>query len=106
MPSPVLLGSQRPFGQQGAQIAPCVAALDLRHIFWRAGRNDSAPAVPTFGPHINQPIRRFDDIKIVFDHNNRVALVHKLVEHLEQFAHILEMQTGCRLVEDIQRAPG
>ena len=42
--------------------------------------------------------------QIVLDDEDRVALVHQRVQHLQQLAHILEMQPGRRLVEDIDRA--
>jgi hypothetical protein len=42
----------------------------------------------------------------VLDHHDRVAVIDQLMEHLHQAAHILEMQTGGRLVENIERAAG
>lgn len=47
-----------------------------------------------------------DDVEVVFDHHHRVALVHQAVEHFEEFADVLEMKAGGRLVEDVEGLAG
>ena len=66
----------------------------------------SPPESPPFGPKIDDPVSGLYHFKIVFDHNHRVPGIHQLVQHLEQLAHIFEMQPRGRLVQDVKRAPG
>ena len=42
----------------------------------------------------------------MLDHDHRVALLDQRVEDLEQFADVLEMQAGGRLVQDVERVAG
>ena len=42
----------------------------------------------------------------MLDDDDGVAFVHQPVQHLEQQAHVLEMETRRRLIEDVQRAAG
>ena len=51
-------------------------------------------------------VRASNDIQVVLDDHDRVALVDQLVEHVEQLARVLEVQAGRRLIEDVDRASG
>ncbi len=42
----------------------------------------------------------------MFDDDHAVALVHQPVEHCQQFPHIVEVQAGRRLIENIDGATG
>ena len=42
----------------------------------------------------------------MLDHHDRIAGLDQLVQNFEQFAHILEMQAGGRLVENVERLAG
>jgi len=42
----------------------------------------------------------------LLDHDAAVALVDQLMEHFEQFAHVLKVQTRGGLVEDVERFAG
>src|SRR5262249_54081498 len=70
------------------------------------GGNHPAAGIASLRPEIDQVVRTPDHVEIVFDDDDRVALIHKLVQHIEQFARVLEVKTGGRLVEDVQRAAG
>src|SRR4030095_17139669 len=74
-----------------------------RDLLRRAARDDAAAGGTTFGPQIDQMIRAPDHIQVVFDDDDGVALIHELVEHVEQLARVFEVQTGGRLVEDVER---
>jgi hypothetical protein len=39
-----------------------------RHLLGGSRRNNLAALIAAFRPQIDQPIRRFDDVKIMFDH--------------------------------------
>ena len=45
-----------------------------------------------------------DHIEVVLDHNDGVALINQLLQHVEQFPRVLEVQTGRRLVQYVDRA--
>ena len=47
-------------------------------------------------------IRTFDHIHVVFDNDDRVAVLDKGVEGFQQGLDIVKMQSGCRFVEDKQ----
>ena len=44
--------------------------------------------------------------EIVLDDDHGVAGLDQLVQHFEQLRHVVEMQPGGRLVEDVERAAG
>ena len=49
---------------------------------------------------IDDPIRRFDDFEIVLDHDDRVPGIDQALEKLQQNRNVIEMQSGCRFVEN------
>src|SRR6185369_433553 len=81
----------------------CSVADDL---FRRAGGDDLAAAVPTFRTQIDDPVGGLDDVEVVLDHDDRVAVVAQAMQHLEQLLDVVEVQSRRRLVEDVQRAAG
>ena len=74
--------------------------------FWRARRDDHTAAIAAFRPHVDDPIGGLDHVKIVFDDNNRVAVITQSVEHFQQQINVGEMQASGRFVEDIERVAG
>ncbi len=83
-----------------------VAARRLDDVFRRAPGHDLAAAVTAFGAEVDHPVGGLDDFEIVLDHHNRVALVDQFVQHLQELRHVVEMQAGGRLVQDVERAAG
>ena len=75
------------------------------HFLGRTAGNQLSPAGPTLGSQVNQVVRRADDIEIVLDDDDGVPLIDELVQHVEQTTRVLEVQTGGRLVQDVQRPP-
>jgi hypothetical protein len=63
------------------------------------------PLVPP-RPEVDDPVGGLDDVEVMLDNQHRVAVVDEPVEHLEQHAHVLEMEPCGWLVEDVQRALG
>ena len=47
-------------------------------------------------------VRALDDLQVVLDHEQRVALFHQPVEDAHEQRHVVEMQSGRGLVEDQQ----
>ncbi len=69
-------------------------------------RNDIAPAGAAVGSQVDDPVGRLDDVEVVLDHDDRVSLCRKAVEDLQQLANVVKMQTGGRLIEDVERLTG
>ena len=81
-----------------------VRSLGSTDVLRRAGRHDSPAAFSTLGSQVDHPIRRLDDVQIVFDDDDGVARVHEPVQDSQQLFDVREMQTGRRLVQQVQRA--
>ncbi len=88
------------------QIAAGPAGGVLGDLFRRADGDDLAPAVAALGAEVQQVVGDLDDIQVVLDHNDGVAVLDQLLQHLQQLARILEVQAGRRLVEDVERLAG
>ena len=43
-----------------------------------------------------------DDVQVVLDDEHGVAGIHQALEHLQQLAHVLEMQARGGLVQDVE----
>src|SRR5262249_13602284 len=84
--------------QYRRQELPSVTALRLHNVIRLAGCDDLAAAVATFGAEVDHPVGGLDHFQIVLDHDYRVAGLHQLVQHVEQLGHVVEMQTGGRLI--------
>ena len=74
--------------------------------FRRAAGGDLAAGFAPFGPQVDDPVGRLDDVQVVLDHQHRVAQVDQPVEHGQQLADVVEVQAGRRLVEDVERVAG
>lgn len=72
-------------------------------LFRRPLRNDPAAARSAFGAKVDHPISALDDIEIVLDNNNRIAAINKPLKHFQKHVDIGKMQTGRRLVKQVQR---
>jgi hypothetical protein len=92
--------------QQRRQILAREARLAGRHGFRRALGDHLAAAGAAFRAHVDQPVGRLDDVEVVLDDHDRVAVVAQLLDDLEQQLDVVEVQAGGRLVEDVQRAAG
>jgi hypothetical protein len=36
----------------------------------------------SFGPEVDDPVGRLDDVQVVFDHHNGIAVVHQLLQNV------------------------
>ena len=73
-----------------------------RH-FLRSSRNHQLAAVgASLGSEIDDPVRAFDDLDVVLDHEDAVAFVHEALQELQQQRDVVEVQTGGGLVEEKQ----
>src|ERR1700723_999988 len=92
--------------QRGTQIMSRVRSLVRRNLLRRSDRDDAAAVVPAFGSQIHDPVGRLDDVQIVFDHDDRVALIAQALQYHQQLWDVGEVQTGGRFIENVERASG
>ena len=75
----------------------------LCHFFGCTARKEFSPALTAFWSHIYDIVCHFDNVKIMLDNNDRIALIDQLVQHIHQHADILKVQSGGRLIKNIER---
>ena len=75
-----------------------------RDVFRCSRTHDQSAAIAAFGTEIDDPICALHNIKIVFDHHERVASVRESAEYAKQSIDISKVQACCRFIKDIQRA--
>ena len=63
-----------------------------------------AAAGAALGAQVDDPVGRLDDVEVVLDDDDRVALVDEAVQHLSSLSDVLEVQPGRRLVEHVDGA--
>jgi hypothetical protein len=92
--------------QVGPQVAPGVAGLDLRDLLRGAGGDDIAAALAALVAEIDDPVGGLVDFEVVLDDQHGVAGLDQRVQHFQQLLHVLEMQPGGRLIQNVQGPPG
>src|SRR5437763_69981 len=90
--------------QNPAEILACGAALCARNGFGPALGDNFAAGLAALGSKINDLIRSFDDVEVVFDNQQGIARGAQLEKYFEQLGHIMEVQTSGRLIKNIERA--
>lgn len=60
-----------------------------------------ATGISTFWPHIDDMISAGDQVQIMLDDNHRVAAIDEFVKHLGKQANIGKVQSGGRLIKDV-----
>lgn len=75
-------------------------SLPLLRVYRKKG---VLPALTAFRSHIYDIVCHFDNVKIMLDNNDRIALIDQLVQHIHQHADILKVQSGGRLIKNIER---
>ncbi len=68
----------------------------------RSHRDNFAAARPAFRTQIDDPIRRADDIEIVFDDQQAAAVFDDAFEGCQELGDVVEMQTRGGLVADVE----
>ena len=89
--------------EQRRQERAGIALRACRNLLWRTRDHDSSATVATLWTHIDQTIGNLDDIKVVLNHQHRVARIDQALQHIEQLADVLKMKAGRRLVQNIER---
>ena len=91
--------------QNFRQKLSCKGFSAPRDVFRSPLRHNPAAARPSFGSQVDDVVRRLDDVEVVLDDDDRVALIDELVQDVEQLVRVGEVQSGRRLVEDVERRP-
>ena len=68
-----------------------MAMSRLGYDFRRTGHKNLAAAVAAFGTKVDDPVGRPDDVEIVFDDDDGVAVITQPMEYLEQQFDVLIM---------------
>ena len=79
-------------------------AFDGRHVLRGALGDDGAAAATAFGAHVDNPVGTLDDVQVVLDGDDAIALVHQRLQHGEQLADVFKVQAGGRLVQHVDGA--
>ena len=61
------------------------------------------PPFSALGAQIDHPIRGLDDLQIVLDHDDGAPCFNETAKGGQEFADVIEMQPGRRLIEDIKQ---
>src|SRR5216684_2917184 len=72
--------------------------------FWRSLGDDAPAAFTAFGAEVDDPVSLFDDVEMVLDDQHGVAEIDEALQDVEKFSHVVEVQAGGGLVEDVERA--
>ena len=83
-----------------------MAMLFADELLRRAFGYDAATFFPTFGADVDDIVGRFNHIQIMLNYKNRIPLIHKAVQHVEEFVDILEMKSRGGLVQNIHGFSG
>src|ERR1019366_4231191 len=67
---------------------------------------DAAAFFSAFGAQIDDPVGVADDVQVVFDDDDRVSEIGETVQHVEQLAHIIEVQSRGRHIQQIKSFSG
>ena len=95
---------ERPRPQDREERLARVRLRDFHDVFGCALCHQSAAHWPGLGTEVDDPVGRLDHVEVVLDDDHRVADVHQSVEHFEQLVDVVEMEPGCRLVQDVKRS--
>ena len=83
-----------------------MALGNLRDLLRSSLGNDRATAEAALGTHVDDPVGALDDVEVVLDDDDRVALVGQTLDDVEQLTDVLEVQARGRLVEHVDGASG
>ena len=79
----------------------CVGFGVLCESFGGTGADELPAALPALGSKINHPVSGFYDVKVMLDHNHRVALIPQAMQHPQQLTDVVKMKPGGGFVQNI-----
>lgn len=69
-------------------------------------RDYRSTTITAFETEIDDPVRGFYNVEIVFDDDNCIAVIAQSMQHAQKLLDIVKMQTGRGLVENVKGLPG
>src|SRR5262249_3225240 len=90
--------------QHGSQRVTGVRLLALRDLFRSPLRDDAAAFFAPLRHKGDHPIRALAHTPVMLDLNNRISQRDQLVQDLQQFANVIKVQSGGRLIQDVDGA--
>ena len=79
-----------------------VAGFYFYDVFGGSLGYDGAAFVAAFGAEIDDPVGAFDDIEIVFDDDECVAVVGEAIYDRAKAMDIFKVEAGCWFIEDVE----
>src|SRR5690606_8197790 len=58
------------------------------------------------GSEVNHPVCHLDEVEVVFNYHYGISFVDKLLNHVNQQLHIVEVESCCGLIHHIQGVAG
>src|SRR5277367_2475117 len=90
------------YGQDAGQGLARIGFFRAGYEFRWALRHDAASAFAAFGTEIDDPVGLFDHVEVVLDDQHGVAKGNQTLEHVQEFADIVEVQSGRWFVENVK----
>ena len=90
--------------QKRSECSTGVRARCFGDDFGRAAGDDLSATGAALGSDVDDPVRRFDYVQVVFDNEHGVSDFDEVVQHFQQQLNVRKVQTRRGLVEQIERA--
>ena len=88
--------------ESGGQVVTGEGRLMLGHVRRRSGRDDAPAVAPAPRAEVDDPVGLGDEVEVVLDHDHRMALIHQLIQAIEQALNVREVQARGRFVQDVK----
>ena len=88
------------------QVFPGHGLLSFRNPLWRPFGHNCSAGLSATRPHIDDPVSALDDIEVVFDHDERIALIPEAIKYLKKSGDIGKVESGGRFVEQVESLAG
>ena len=86
----------------------CLCSITFFHgedfVSWSC-KKESPTLVTTLRPDVDDGVRVGDDVEVMLDDEDTVAFFDQLVEDIEKFLNIGEMESCRRFIQDIEGLP-
>src|ERR1022692_2503204 len=90
--------------EDGGEVVAGVGGGVGGDLFGGSGGYDLAAGVAAFGAEVDDVVGGLDDVEIVLDDEEGAAAFDEFAEGGEEFLHVVEVESGGGLVEDVEGA--
>ena len=95
-----------PVGDGFGEIRPGQRGRVGGHLLRRALRQKLSASGAALGAEFDHPVGGPHQVEIVLDHHHRVAELHQLLERVQELSHVVEMESGGGLVQQVEGLAG